>query len=373
MAKHYMQHALALAKQGEFSARPNPCVGCVIVKDNEIVGEGFHWQTGQNHAEINALEQAKEKAFGATCYVTLEPCAHVGRTGPCVDKLIASGVAKVVIATSDPNPLTAGKGIKALIEAGINVEVGLLEKEAFQLNIGFFSRMERGKPYVRAKVGMSLDGRIAMANGESQWITCSEARKAVQWWRAKSGAVITGTGTVKRDNCRLTVRESNLEVKAIKPALRVIVDSSLSTAEDAAIFQEAGSVVVATTANMEKQERFMANVSGAISQVECITLPSDATHRVDIAELLAWLGEKEINDVLVEAGPTLVGAMLKAKLIDELLLFVAPTLLGSDAQPLAYIPGLQQLSDHIPGEFTAFEKVGDDLFINMKLSDFGRD
>jgi diaminohydroxyphosphoribosylaminopyrimidine deaminase/5-amino-6-(5-phosphoribosylamino)uracil reductase len=360
----FMQRALSLAVMGQYTSHPNPRVGCVLVQDNQIVGEGLHWQTGGLHAECNALEGAKEKAYGATVYVTLEPCAHKGRTGPCVDALIQANVKRVVVAALDPNPLVSGKGIQKLKEAGITVDVGLLEKEALALNKGFYSRMQRQHPYVRAKIAMSLDGRVAMENGESQWITSPEARKQGQLWRARSGAILTGSATVLHDNCRLTVRDiERLGLKnesLFRQPLRVIIDSTLSVPGSFAIFHQPGKTIVATSELADLQHKAYG------SQVEVVAFAEKEGH-IDLQALLFWLGKQEINDVLVEAGPTLVGALLQQDLIDELLVYIAPKLLGSDAKPMAVLPGLSQLSDHIAGEFDRVERVGQDLHLVLNL------
>jgi diaminohydroxyphosphoribosylaminopyrimidine deaminase/5-amino-6-(5-phosphoribosylamino)uracil reductase len=359
----FMQRALSLAEMGQYTSHPNPRVGCILVQENQIVGEGLHWQAGDLHAECNALQDAKEKAYGATAYVTLEPCAHHGRTGPCVDALIQANVKRVVVAALDPNPLVSGKGIQKLQEAGITVEVGLLEKEALALNKGFYSRMKRQRPYVRAKIAMSLDGRVAMKNGMSQWITSSEARQQGHLWRARSGAILTGKGTVLQDNCRLTVRDiERLGLKnenLFRQPLRVIIDSTLSVPATAAIFHQPGKTIVATSELANMQQEYG-------SQVEVIAF-AEKNGYVDLQAVLFWLGKQEINDVLVEAGPTLVGALLQENLIDELLIYIAPKLLGSDAKPMAALPGFSQLSDQITGEFERFEVVGQDLHLVLNL------
>lgn len=368
----FMRQALALAMLGQYTAHPNPRVGCVLVKDHQIVGQGYHWQTGTPHAEIHALQQAKAAAKGATCYVTLEPCVHVGRTPPCINALIEADIKRVVIASLDPNPLVAGKGVKALQEAGIAVSVGILQNEAQTLNKGFFSRMQRRRPYVRGKIGMSLDGRVAMASGESQWITCPEARTDVQRWRARSGAILTGCQTVKQDNCRLTVRQLELlelfQTQHFQQPLRVIVDSRLTVNPLADIFRQEGKTAVASLHAQAFKEWTKKVPTGA---VECIALPEKEGH-VDLQALIEWLGEKEINDVLVEAGPTLMGALLQEALIDELLIYMAPKLLGNDARPMANLPGMTRLQDHIGASFTEVEAIGQDLRLVVKLSDFAR-
>jgi diaminohydroxyphosphoribosylaminopyrimidine deaminase/5-amino-6-(5-phosphoribosylamino)uracil reductase len=291
-----------------------------------------------------ALAQVQHKARGATAYITLEPCAHQGRTPPCVDALIAADLKRVVIASEDPNPLVAGKGIRALQDAGIAVEVGVCAQQAKAINKGFFSRMQRNRPYVRAKIAMSVDGRVAMASGESQWITGSLARQHGHCWRARSGAIITGSGTVLADNCRLSVREFELlglaDLNLFRQPLRVVIDSQHRVPPDAAMMHEPGETVLERTRDGSK---------------------------VDLTALIANLAKREINDVLIEAGPGLVGAFLAQNLIDELLLYIAPSLLGAHAQPLAYLPGLAQLSDKLTGEFGAIERLGSDIHIVFPL------
>lgn len=373
----FMRHALALAKQGEFTVHPNPRVGCVLVQNHQIVGEGIHWKTGSFHAECHALQQAQEKAFGATCYVTLEPCAHQGRTGPCVNALIESGVSTVVIASIDPNPLVAGKGVQALEAAGVKVHVGLLKEEAQDLNRGFYSRMLRGRPYIRAKMGMSLDGRIAMASGESQWITSDASRATAHLWRARSGAILTTNKTVNRDNCRLTVRNTSAFAKLpqginfVQP-LRVVVDSDLSVSPKADIFQQPGKTVIAISDKVSSLnlQTWLAQLGEHQERLEYIVSAQKHGH-IDITAVLHWLGMREINDVLVEAGSTFTGALLQAGLIDELLVFIAPKFLGQDALPMINLPGLIHLSEHVAGSFEQVQQLGTDLHVVVKLSDFG--
>lgn len=354
-----MQQALVLAKRGEYSTHPNPRVGCLIVRDNQIVGEGWHERTGDHHAEIHALRQAKEKAYGATCYVTLEPCAHFGRTPPCVNALIQAKIKKVIIATLDPNPLVQGKGVEALRQHGIEVEIGLGECEAKALNRGFFSRMQRQKPYVRAKMAMSLDGRTAMASKESQWITGESARKDGQHWRALSDAILTTGATVRQDNCRLTVREG----EPVSQPLRIIADTKGTVPDTAAIFHQPGRTLVALSKN---------NIPAVGGRFSYIALPEKEDH-IDLEALLTYLAkEEQINEVLVEAGPTFLGGLLKENLVDELLVYLAPKLLGHQAAPLAYLADLIYLRDHIQGELIACDKIGTDCRLILKMNDFGK-
>lgn len=355
----YMQKALAMALEGQYTAHPNPMVGCVIVKDNVVLAKGAHYKAGQAHAEINALKQAN--AEGATCYVTLEPCAHTGKTGPCVNALIEAKVKRVVIANIDPNPLVKGKGIEALLKAGIDVHIGVLEKEAAQLNKGFYSRVIRQRPYVRAKIGMSLDGKVAMISGESQWITSTESRENAHRWRAKSGAIITGSNTVLADDCRLTVR--NIEALKVKEntfsqPLRVVIDSQLRVPSDKAIFSQEGTTLIATTKNNATTN----------AQDNVVVLPSKEG-KIDLNALMQFLAEKEINDVLVEAGPTLIGALLKQGLIDELLVYIAPLIMGNDARSFATLSGFDKLANCLKGSFSTVEKNEHDLFAVLKLTE----
>ncbi|MGE3318276.1 MAG: bifunctional diaminohydroxyphosphoribosylaminopyrimidine deaminase/5-amino-6-(5-phosphoribosylamino)uracil reductase RibD [Candidatus Berkiella sp.] len=366
----YMRQAIALANQGQFSARPNPMVGCVIVADGQVVGQGSHLQCGQAHAEINALAQAKEKAKGATAYVTLEPCAHTGKTGPCVDALIEAGIQKVVIATLDPNPLVKGKGIEKLQLAGIEVVTFVLAEQARELNLGFFSRMQRQKPYVRVKIGMSLDGKTAMQNGQSQWITSEESRTDVQQWRAKSGAIVTTLTTLVADNCRLTLRDIE-GIDEIKAPLRVVIDTQLQSPVTSQLFSLPGKVVVVVSDKVPNStiNEWLDKVPS--DEVECIGLPLKDQH-IDFSVLLDWLAEYEVNDLLVEAGAEFVGGLLQNALVDELLVYVAPKILGSNARGMADLPMIQQLEEHLKGKYLAVERIGPDLRLRVALSDFAR-
>jgi diaminohydroxyphosphoribosylaminopyrimidine deaminase/5-amino-6-(5-phosphoribosylamino)uracil reductase len=364
-----MQRALAHAQQGQWSSRPNPMVGCILVKNGEIISEGLHWQAGKPHAECEALSQT-DAALGATCYVTLEPCAHHGRTPPCVNALIEAGITRCVIACEDPNPRVAGRGIKALKEAGISVDVGLCKQEAKALNIGFFSRMQRRRPYVRAKIAMSLDGKVAMQSGESQWISNASSRLKGQAWRARSGAVITTQATMAQDNCRLTVRGEALptseQFNFVQP-MRVVIDSHLKTAPSAQMMSEPGETYIAISNQVEDVRQSAWPHAGHL-----IAFPTLNGH-VDFQEVLHWLGEREINDVLIEAGPTFVGAMLQANLIDELLVFIAPKLLGQNAVAMANLGPINALQDHLALAFKTVEILDGDIAITAKVSKFGED
>lgn len=329
----FMARALELARKGLYSTHPNPRVGCVLVRDGRIVGEGWHARAGEPHAEVHALRQAGGKAQGATAYVTLEPCSHHGRTPPCADALVAAQVARVVVAMQDPNPQVAGRGLLRLIQAGIAVSSGVLEQEARSLNAGFIKRMEQGLPFVRVKLAMSLDGRTAMANGESQWITGPAARAAVQRLRAQASVVLTGADTVLADGARLTVRPDELGLNAeltalamTRPPLRVLIDGRLRVPLSAPFYQ-AGAALVATCAAAAARDRFLEDGH------ELLAMPGNKGH-VDLRKLLTELAGRGVNEVLVEAGPRLAGAFARAGLVDEYQLFMAAKFLGSSARPL---------------------------------------
>lgn len=354
----YMARALALARKGLYSTHPNPRVGCVIVRDGQIVGEGWHAKAGEPHAEVHALRAAGSRAHGATAYVTLEPCSHFGRTPPCANALIEAGVARVVAAMQDPNPQVAGQGLARLAEAGIEVVCGVLESEARALNVGFIKRMVHVLPFVRVKLAMSLDGRTAMASGESQWITGPAARAAVQRLRAQSSVVISGADTVLADQARLTVRAEelglNAELTALaidRPPLRVLIDGRLRVPLDAPFFQ-AGRTLVATCAVASARQRYQEEGH------ELLAIPHAHGH-VDLRKLLQELAGRGANEVLVEAGPKLAGAFARAGLVDEYQLFVAAKFLGSSARPLLDWP-LARMAEAPQLKITDMRAVGDD-------------
>jgi len=347
----FMARALRLAGKGLYTAHPNPRVGCVIVRDGEIIGEGWHEYTGGPHAEVNALQQAGDKARGATVYVTLEPCCHHGRTPPCTDALIKAGVARVVAAMVDPHSRVAGNGLEQLRQEGIEVASGLLEQQALVLNAGFVKRMQTGRPHVRLKLAMSLDGRTAMASGESKWITGPEARQDVQKLRAQSSAILTGVGTVLADDPSLTVRIEGIR----QQPLRVVVDTHLSMPATAKMLTEEGKTMVMTCREGEGGREIL-EAAGA----EVLSMPYCATD-VDLVAVLDQLGELEINEVLVETGATLGGAFLQAGLIDELIVYMAPLLMGDNARGLFHLPGLEQMQDKIELNITDARAVGRDL------------
>ena len=352
---HYMARALELARKGHYTTHPNPRVGCVIVSDGQIVGEGWHVRTGEPHAEVHALRAAGDKARGATAYVTLEPCSHHGHTPPCADALVNAGVARVVAAMQDPNPSVAGRGMQRLAQAGISVESGVLEGEARKLNQGFLKRMEHGLPFVRVKLAMSLDGRTAMESGESQWITGPAARSAVQRLRAEASVVLTGADTVLADNARLTVRADELGLDAEQTAqvmsrlpLRVLIDGRLRVPLDAPFFK-AGPALVATCMAIEEQYA---------NGPECLIV-AGSDGQVDLRKLLVELAARGVNDVLVEAGPRLAGAFAQQRLVDEFQIFIAGKFLGSSARPLLDWP-LAQMKDAPELKITEIRAVGDD-------------
>lgn len=353
-----MARALQLARRGQYSAMPNPHVGCVLVREGHVIGEGFTCPVGGNHAEVEALHAASD-AIGATAYVTLEPCSHQGKTGPCAEALVRAGVARVVIAMSDPNPLVAGRGMEVLRAAGITVECGLLETEARRVTPGFISRMTRGRGRVRAKLAMSLDGRTAMADGESQWITGPAARQDVQRLRAMSCAIVTGVNTVLADNCALTVRprELGLSQEAAKLAgsrqpLRVVLDSRLQTPGDARVLQGGAPTLLC------HDETAAVPAAIVASAAQRLALPH-GEHGLDLEALMAHLAAQQCNEILVESGPRLAGALLQAGLLDELIIYMAPALLGDRARPLLELP-LAHMADKIQLVWEDVRKVGTD-------------
>lgn len=345
-----MAKALGLAELGLYSTSPNPRVGCVLVKEGVVVGQGWHVRAGEAHAEVHALRQAGEGARGATAYVTLEPCSHHGRTGPCAEALAAAGVRRVVAAMLDPNPLVAGKGMERVRAAGIVTEVGLLENQARELNIGFVSRMERGRPWLRLKAAASLDGKTALNNGVSQWITGAEARQDGHRWRARACAVLTGMGTVRKDDPQLTVRGVQTE----RQPWKVVVDSRLDLSPTAALL-DSGKVLVATAVDAPERAKPLLDRG-----VELLYLPGPMG-QVDLVALLQELGQRECNELHVEAGLRLNGSLLQASLVDELLLYLAPCLLGDKAQGLFNLPELTSLDGRQHLNIRTIAPVGLDI------------
>ncbi|QEP42714.1 bifunctional diaminohydroxyphosphoribosylaminopyrimidine deaminase/5-amino-6-(5-phosphoribosylamino)uracil reductase RibD [Ectothiorhodospiraceae bacterium BW-2] len=352
-----MARALQLAQKGLYSTDPNPRVGAVLAKAGQIIAEGWHHSAGGPHAEIVALNRAKGQATGASAYVTLEPCAHHGRTPPCCDALIAAGVARVVVASEDPNPQVAGRGLQRLQQAGIEVVSGVLQSQAEALNPGFFKRHRSALPWVRGKLAMSLDGRTAMASGESQWITAEAARLDGQRLRARSSAMMTGIGTILADNPRLNVR---LEGVSRQP-LRVVLDPHLSTPVNANILQPGARVVIATT-SQESEAYLPLQQQGA----EILYLPSGVVDVIDLAGLLHQLAERECNEIHLEAGATLAGSMLVGGFMDELVIYMAPKLLGNSARGLFHLPELTELAQAIELELVDIRPLGHDWRLTLR-------
>jgi diaminohydroxyphosphoribosylaminopyrimidine deaminase/5-amino-6-(5-phosphoribosylamino)uracil reductase len=371
-----MARAIRLAELGLYTTDPNPRVGCVLVRDGQVVGEGFHRRAGEPHAERLALAQAGELARGATAYVSLEPCSHFGRTPPCADGLIEAGVARVVAAMADPNPLVAGQGLERLRRADIRVESGLLEGQARALNPGFIKRMQQGLPWLRCKLAMSLDGRTAMASGESQWITGAEARQDVQRWRARSSAILTGSGTVLADDPSLNVRLSAEQLHPLGPdypvrqPLRVLLDSHLRTPPSARLLDLPGETLIlcadASTSQAQAQAEALRGAGAEVQQV------ATSDQGLDLGQSLRLLAQRGINEVWVEAGARLSGALLQAGLVDELIIYMAPKLMGDAARGLLHLPGLERMAQCIPLEFADIRRVGRDLrFVIPCAGSFG--
>lgn len=354
----FMARALRLAEQGLYSTTPNPRVGCLIVKAGRVIGEGWHVRAGEAHAEVLALQAARaagEDVRGATVYVTLEPCSHHGRTPPCADLLVASGVSRVLAAMEDPNPQVAGRGLQRLRAAGILAECGALAESARELNIGFVSRMTRGRPWVRMKLAASLDGKTALLNGASQWITGTAARQDGHCWRARACAILTGIGTVRDDDPQLNVRG----VDTARQPLKVVVDGRLELQDDARLLQ--GDVLVATVSDDARKTDAL-RACGA----EVLRLPGDADGKVDLNVLLQALAARECNEVHVEAGFRLNGSLWRAGLVDELLLYLAPCLIGDAARGMFDLPGLDRLADKSFLTWHDARMVGADLRLLLR-------
>lgn len=346
-----MARALELAARGMATTQPNPRVGCVVVRNDEVVGEGWHQRAGEPHAEVFALREAGDQAHGAKVYVTLEPCSHHGRTPPCVEALIDAGVRRVVMASTDPNPQATG-GMEKLRAANIEVQTGLMCAAARELNVGFFNRLEHGRPWVRVKLAMSLDGRTALANGESKWITGAAARADVQRWRARSSAILTGSGTALADDPRLTVRLD----ESFTPPLRVVLDRCLRLPASAHLLDGSAPTLIVHAGE--------ADVSAHSSSVEYARVGEHDGH-LDVEAVLALLAVRECNEVHVEAGPTLCGALFEAGLVDELLLYIAPVLLGDKARPLLELPLLSDMRERWSLHLLDQERFGDDLRLRL--------
>ena len=352
----FMGQALELAGRGLYTTTPNPRVGCVIVRDGAVVGTGWHEKTGMPHAEVLALKEARDRARGATLYVNLEPCSHHGRTPPCVEAIIPAGIKRVVAAMQDPNPKVAGAGFSLLRAAGIAVEQGLMEGEARELNIGFVARMTRGRPWVRMKIAASLDGRTALANGRSQWITGEPARRDGHRWRARACAVLTGFGTVRDDDPRLNVRG----VDTPRQPLKIVVDSKFETSPSARLLQE-GKTLVVGAVNDEKRIAAL-KAAGA----EAVMIPNDSG-KVELFKLMEELARRELNEIHVEAGTKLNGSLLQAGVVDELLVYLAPSLIGDSGRGMFHLPVLTELSRSTALKIREVERVGEDLRILARI------
>lgn len=354
----FMARAIGLAKKGWNSTDPNPRVGCVIVRQGQILGQGWHQRAGEAHAETIALDDANDVG-GATAYVTLEPCSHVGRTPSCAEALIDAGIGRVVAAMRDPNPLVAGAGLKKLERAGIRVDIGVLESEARLLNLGFISRMNRQRPHVVSKMACSFDGRTAMASGESKWITSTEARADVQRLRAGSSAVLTGIETVLADDPLLNVRINGLEV--LQP-IRIVLDSQLRMPVTARILSLPGRTLILTGHENTKQQTALEQMGAEVFKMDL-----DNTGRIDLEKMLLFLGEQQINQVLVEAGPILNGALMVQKLIDEYVVYMAPIVMGDAGRGLFRLPEVTTMSDKIALQLVETRSIGHDLRFRYRL------
>lgn len=346
----YMARAVKLAEHGRYTTDPNPHVGCVLVKDGNIIAEGWTQRAGFAHAEVDALSKT-DNARGATAYVTLEPCSHFGKTGPCSDALIAAGVSRVVVAMQDPNPLVAGRGLQKLREAGIEVLVGVLEQEAAKLNQGFFKRMQQGLPWIRSKLAMSLDGRTALASGESQWITSANARQDVQLWRAASSAIVTGIDTVLYDDPQLNAR---VDFDVVQP-VKVVLDSQLRMPLSARLLENAVDVWIITCSDDALKTQALRDVGCKVFQVDA------ENGHADLLQAFKLLAELQINTVLIEAGATLNGALLDSGLVDEWLIYMAPCILGDEGRGLFHLPGLRTMADKKQLKLLETRQVGPDL------------
>lgn len=362
-----MARAIRLARLGLYTTDPNPRVGCVLVRDGDVVGEGWHRRAGEPHAEPIALSAAGARARGATAYVTLEPCCHQGRTPPCTEALVAAGVRRVVAAMVDPNPLVAGRGLARLREAGVEAESGLLESAAAALNPGFIKRMTQGLPYCRCKLAASLDGRTAMASGESQWISSEASRRDVHRLRARSSAIVTGVGTLLADDPSMTVRLSAADLPGLAPGepsrqpLRVVVDSHLRSPASARMLGLPGGALIACLAGSSVTRAQVLRAAGA--RVETFL---EDRGRVSLEALLRRLADQGVNEVLLEGGPTLAGAALTGGLVDELVLYMAPHLMGDGARGLFQLSGLTRMEHRIPLSIDEVRRIGPDLRLRLR-------
>ncbi|WP_242513415.1 bifunctional diaminohydroxyphosphoribosylaminopyrimidine deaminase/5-amino-6-(5-phosphoribosylamino)uracil reductase RibD [Halochromatium salexigens] len=365
-----MARAVQLAERGLYTTDPNPRVGCVLAKGGQIVGEGWHRRAGEPHAERLAIDAAGARARGASAYVTLEPCCHHGRTPPCTEALLTAGVSRVVVGMEDPNPLVHGRGLERMRAAGVEVVTGVLEGPCRALNPGFDKRMRLGLPFVRVKLAASLDGRTALANGESRWITSTAARTDVHWLRARSSAILTGVDTLLADDPSLNVRLAPALIPAleegepVRQPLRVILDSALRLPLGAKMLPLPGATLVATCI---QDPRRIAAVTSAGAEVW--VSPPDAAGRVDLKALLRYLAEREINEVLIEAGPTLAGAAVEQRLVDELVLYLAPHLMGSDARGLFQFGPLASMRERVSLQLLDLRQIGPDLRLRARLAE----
>ncbi len=360
----FMARAILIAKKGKYTTHPNPRVGCVIVKNDSKVGEGYHRRAGEAHAEINAISDCGDISLeGATAYVTLEPCSHIGKTPPCANALIAAKISRVFIAMQDPNPKVSGQGIKKLRDAGIIVETGLLEEQSRQLNLGFIKRMEQGLPWVRIKLAMSLDGRTAMASGESKWITGSAARNDVQFLRASADAVLTGIGTVIADdpslNVRLNPEDLGIEGPVKQPA-RVIIDTHCKTPLSSKLLKLEGKTIIATSCNDESVKKNLYDQG-----VEILEVRNNSNGQLTLKPILEALAQEEINEVHVEAGAILCGSLIQDELVDEIIIYMAPIFMGSTASGLLALHGLDNMADKINLEIKDVRVIGKDLRLTI--------
>lgn len=391
-----MARAIELAKQGRFTTAPNPNVGCVIVLDDQIIGEGFHQKAGSPHAEVYALRMAQEKARGATCYVTLEPCSHFGQTPPCANALIKANVARVVVAMVDPNPKVAGRGIDMLKAAGIDVEVGLLSEQAHDLNLGFITRMTENRPYVRLKMAASLDGKTALSNGESKWITGSEARSDVQQFRARSHAILSTASTVIMDDASLNVRFSELgsvathftDESQLRQPIRIILDNHKRIDEFAKnnsqlkLMATQSPIILVNGKSIDSAENdsdvenvHLKSKNSAFTEndfISRIEIEQDSLHNIDLTALMSALANQGINDLWVEAGATLAGKLLESNLVDDVIVYLAPKLMGSNARGLAVLNDLSNMADVPELRFTSVTQIGNDLRIIAKPVEHNR-
>ena len=383
----FLERAIALARRGIFTAHPNPRVGCVLARDGKIVGEGWHRRAGEAHAEVRALRDAGLRARGSTAYVSLEPCCHHGRTPPCTSALIEAGVVRVVAAVQDPDPRVAGRGLERLRAAGIEAETTdcpEIARAAIEINAGFFRRAAGGRPFVRLKLAASLDGRTALPDGTSRWITGEAARRDVQRWRARAGALLTGSGTVLDDDPRLTIRPTELDCAdpGAGPEappdpdrlLRVVLDSRLRTPPGAALFASPAPVLVATDSEAGARSARASRLRGAGAEVLAVGSTGSGaggagSDRVDLHALFRLLGERAINEVLVECGPTLAGTLVEGGLVDELLVYLAPTLLGSGSRPLLEIPAPADMASRAALRILASDRIGGDVRVRAAFGD----